>query len=116
MPLLTLNDSLYTGAPVEKEITFTNASGEEITGTVFVKQYGIAQTKRLLKAVDESNSDSLAEGIAEHIVDDKGKPLYKPEDVQRFCQPLILALLAAIGEVNNPKPIVSADMTSSSVN
>lgn len=104
MALLTLNDGLYTGAPVQKEIAYTDGNtGEEVRAGVYVRQYGIAQARKLLQA-GQGDDDQLAQVIADNICDEDGAPLFAVDDVLRFKQDLIFALLAAIGEVNNPKP------------
>lgn len=105
MALLSLNDGLYTGAPVKREITYTDGNtGEEVRAEVYVKPYGIAQARKLMHA-GQDGDEQLAQTIADNICDEDGTPLFAVDDVLRFKQDLIFALLAAIGEVNHPKPI-----------
>lgn len=105
MALLTLNDGLYTGAPVKREITYADGNtGAEVRADVYVRQYGIAQARKWMQGNKEGD-DNLAAMIADNICDEDGTPLFAVDDVLRFKQDLIFALLAAIGEVNNPKPI-----------
>lgn len=104
MALLTLNDSLYTGKPVRREITYTDGNtGKTVSADVYVRQYGIAQARKWMQT-GKDDDGQLAAMIADNICDEGGTPLFAASDVMRFKQDLIFALLAAIGEVNNPKP------------
>ncbi|SUO95268.1 phage tail assembly chaperone family protein, TAC [Suttonella ornithocola] len=113
MALLKLSDALLTGAPVKKEIRFIDGvSGEEVTADIYVKQLGIAQARSLMAIYStqakgeeaELQADKqLARTIAQAVTDEKGEPLFSADDVLKFKQDLILALLAAIAEINDPK-------------
>lgn len=108
MALLSINDGLFTGAPILKTITYTDGNtGEKVSAEVYVKQFGIAQSRRFMNAYnikEDARADSeMAKSIADSITDEDGKPLFKKEDVLRFKQDLVFALLGAIAEVNNPK-------------
>lgn len=104
MALLTLNDGLYTGKPVKREIIYTDGNtGETVAAEVYVRQYGIAQARKWMQG-GKDDDGQLAAMIADNICDEDGAPLFAASDVLRFKQDLIFALLAAIGEVNNPKP------------
>lgn len=104
MALLSLNDGLYTSAPVKREIAYADGNtGGEVRADVYVRQYGITQARRLMLA-GQDGDEQLAQTIADNICDENGAPLFAAADVLRFKQDLIFALLAAIGEVNHPKP------------
>lgn len=108
MAILSINDGLFIGAPVLKTITYTDGnSGEAVSADVYIKPFGIAQSRRFMAAYngnDDAKADKdMAQTIADAVVDEQGKPLFKRDDVLRLKQDLVFALLSAIGEVNNPK-------------
>lgn len=92
----------FAGAPVEKEIKWTSG-GNENTATVFVRKLSYAAA-----VSDITSKDTIAGRIAASIVDDKGKPVFTPEDVNGeadaergpLCRDLTMELLRVIGEVN----------------
>ena len=97
----------FTGAPVEKEITWKKG-GEEFTATVFVRPLSYASAVSDVKAI-ASNGDGVAGRIAASICDEHGKPVFTAEDITGEADPergaldsaLTIALLTAIGEVNS---------------
>lgn len=92
----------FTGAPVEKEITWTSGGGEH-TATVFVRKLSYAAA-----VSDITSKDAIAGRIASSIVDENGKPIFTVADVTGeadpergpLCRDLTLELLRVIGEVN----------------
>ncbi|MCK2183504.1 phage tail assembly chaperone family protein, TAC [Halomonas getboli] len=98
----------FTGAPVEKEITW-ECQGEEYTATVYVRRLSYMTAVYDAQAFG-GQVDGIAGRIAASICDDKGKPVFTPQDVTGEADPdrgpldhnLTMALLGVIGEVNNP--------------
>lgn len=96
----------FTGAPVEKEITWKQG-GQELTATVFVRPLSYLSAKSDLLAMG-GKGDAVAGRIAASICDPEGKPVFTPEDITGEADPdrgpldgsLTMALLAVIGEVN----------------
>lgn len=96
----------FTGAPVEKEITWKQGDNE-LTATVYVRRLSYKSAVSDLQAM-KNNSDAVAGRIAASICDEKGKPVFSPEDITGEADPdrgpldgnLTMALLAVIGEVN----------------
>lgn len=96
----------FTGAPVEKEISWKKGD-EEFTATVFVRPLSYISTVSDLTSA-HSKGDPVAGRIAACICDSAGKPVFTPDDINGQADPergpldgnLTMALLAAIGEVN----------------
>lgn len=98
-----------TGAPVKKQITYTGEDGAEYSATVHVRRLSYHSAVNDVHAA-QGKFDGLAGRIAACICDDRGKPVFTPEDITGEADPergafnrsLTLALLGAIGEVNGP--------------
>ncbi len=96
----------FTGAPVEKEITWKQGE-EEYTATVFIRPLSYRSTVADLKALNE-NKDQLAVRIAASVCDAEGNAIFTADDITGDADPergaldgnLAMALLAAIAEVN----------------
>ena len=96
----------FTGAPVKKEITWTQG-GEEFTADVYVRFLSYHSAKNDVLSIN-GKSDRLAGRIAACICDADGKAVFTPEDITGEADPnrgaldgnLTVALLSAIGEVN----------------
>jgi hypothetical protein len=96
----------FTGAPVEKEITWKHG-GEDVTATVYVRKMSYKTAISDIKAVG-NNGDVIAGRIAACICDKEGKSIFTPEDITGDADPdrgpldgnLTMALLEVIGEVN----------------
>ena len=96
----------FTGAPVEKEITWKHGDSEH-TATVFVRPLSYLSAKSDLLAMG-GKGDAVAGRIAASICDPDGKPVFTPEDITGEADPdrgpldgnLTMALLQVIGEVN----------------
>ena len=96
----------FTGAPVEKEITWKQGDNEH-TATVFVRPLSYLSAKSDLLAMG-GRGDAVAGRIAASICDEEGKPVFTPEDITGEADPdrgpldgnLTMALLQVIGEVN----------------
>ena len=81
MALLTLNDGLYTGKPVRREITYTDGNtGKTVSADVYVRQYGIAQARKWMQT-GKDDDGQLAAMIADNICDESGAPLFAASDV-----------------------------------
>lgn len=97
----------FTGAPVEKEITWKSKTGEH-TATVFVRPLSYRSAVSDIKAIS-GKTDAVAGRIAASICDEKGYPVFTPEDITGEADPergaldgnLTMALLGVIAEVNN---------------
>ncbi|MDG5498970.1 phage tail assembly chaperone family protein, TAC [Marinobacter sp. BGYM27] len=103
----SLNDmGAFTGAPVEKEITWKKGK-EELKATVFVRPLSYQSAVSDLTSLNQKK-DALAGRIAASIVDEDGKPIFTPDDITGDADPargaldgnLTMALLNVIGEVN----------------
>lgn len=96
----------FTGAPVEKEITWKSGGGEH-TATVYVRPLSYRSAVSDIKALS-GKSDAVAGRIAASICDEEGKPVFTPEDITGDADPdrgpldgnLTMALLGVIAEVN----------------
>lgn len=96
----------FTGAPVEKEITWKQGD-QELTATVYVRPLSYLSAKSDLMAIG-GKTDVLAGRIASSICDAEGKPIFTPEDITGEADPdrgaldgnLTVELLRVIGEVN----------------
>lgn len=96
----------FTGAPVRKEITWTQGE-QEFSGVVYVRFLSYHSAKNDVMSIT-SKSDRLAGRIAACICDAEGKAVFSPEDITGEADPergpldgnLTMALLKAIGEVN----------------
>lgn len=112
----------FTGAPVEKEISFTTQAGEEMTFVTYVRRMGYQQVRNDIQS-GATGRDVLAARIATAICDENGNSVFRAEDVTGepyrdlvegeieetlnangpMEYGLVYALLGAIQEVNNPK-------------
>ncbi|WKT59105.1 phage tail assembly chaperone family protein, TAC [Microbulbifer thermotolerans] len=110
----------FTGAPVQRQIRWRQGENE-FEATVYVRRLSYKTAVSDLQAA-RGNGDAVAGRIAACIVDAKGKPVFTPEDITGEADPqrgpldgnLTVALLQAIGEVNNlGKTTGSAKRTSS---
>ncbi len=96
----------FTGAPVEKEISWRKGA-EEFTATVFVRPLSYISTVSDLTSA-HSKTDPVAGRIAACICDAEGKAVFTPADITGEADPergpldgsLTMSLLAAIGEVS----------------
>jgi len=96
----------FTGAPVAKEITWTQG-GEELTALVYVRKLSYRSAVNDLTAM-RGEGDMVAGRIASSICDEAGKPVFTMGDITGDADPergalnneLTMALLAAIVEVN----------------
>lgn len=86
---------------VEREITWISG-GESHTATVFVRPLSYASA-----VAGAGRSDAVAARIAASIFDDKGQPVFEPDDITGagehrscLCESLTIALLNVIGEVS----------------
>ena len=110
MSLLSINGltemGAFTGAPVEKEITWEQ-SGEEVSATVFVRRLSYHTAVSDIKSTKEK-MDAVAGRIAACICDAEGKPIFTAGDITGEANPergplnenLTIALLAAIAQVS----------------
>jgi len=97
----------FTGAPVEKEITWKQGETEH-TMTTYVRPLSYSATVSDIKAMN-GKGDPVAGRIAASIMDEKGVPVFTPADITGESDPergaldgnLTMALLAAISEVNH---------------
>ncbi|MGH8432445.1 MAG: phage tail assembly chaperone family protein, TAC [Solimonas sp.] len=95
----------FTGAPVEKEITWKQGD-ESLTATVFVRRLSYISTVSDLKSAHDK-TDAIAGRIAACICDERGEPVFTVKDITGEADPgrgpldgsLTMALLAVIGEV-----------------
>lgn len=95
----------FTGAPVEKEITW-NQDGEEKTATTYVRKLSYKTAVSDFK--NYQNGDIVAGRIASCICDKDGKAVFTVEDITGesnvdrgpFNHNLTISLLDAIAEVN----------------
>jgi hypothetical protein len=96
----------FTGAPVEREITWKQGDIEH-TATVFVRRLSYLSTVSDLTAMREK-TDAVAGRISSCICNEKGEPVFTPGDITGDADPergpldgnLTMALLSVIGEVN----------------
>lgn len=96
----------FTGAPVEREITW-GIGDNEYTATVWVRKLSYITAKSDLMAIS-GKGDAIAGRIAASICDEHGKPIFTPDDITGDADPergalddgLTMALLTVIGEVN----------------
>jgi hypothetical protein len=110
----------FTGAPLPREITW-ESDGEEYTATVYVRRLSYHAAVHDVEAA-HGRMDGIAGRIAACIVDDKGKPVFTPQDITGEADPergalhrnLTLALLAVIGEVNGLGKSKSRSVTTTS--
>lgn len=97
----------FTGAPVEREITWKQGD-QELTATVYVRPLSYMAAVSDLRALS-GKADGVAGRIAASICDENGQPVFTPEDITGEADPergaldgnLTMALLAVIAEVNN---------------
>lgn len=97
----------FTGAPVEKEITWRQGE-TQLTATVYVRPLSYMAAVSGLLAMN-GKADRVAGRIAASICDEHGKPVFTPEDITGEADAergaldgnLTVALLAVISEVNN---------------
>lgn len=96
----------FTGAPVEREITWKQGE-REITATVYVRPLSYQAAVADLAAM-AGRVDAVAGRIAACICDAEGKPVFTPADITGEADPergplsaeLTMALLSVIGEVS----------------
>lgn len=96
----------FTGAPVEKEITWKQGD-KEFTATVYVRPLSYKAAVSDLQALS-GKVDGVAGRIAASICDEHGKAVFTPGDITGEADPergaldgnLTMALLAVIAEVN----------------
>lgn len=107
----------FTGAPVEREITWKQGK-EELTATVYVRPLSYLSAKSELLAMG-GKGDAVAGRIAGSICDSEGNPVFTTEDITQGAAAevdpetgevlsrlgpldgnLTMALLQVIGEVN----------------
>lgn len=92
----------FTGAPVEKEITW-KSGGKENKATVFVRKLSYSAALS-----DLTSKDAIAGRISTSILNAKGEPVFTVDDVNGeadpergpMCRDLTMELLRVIGEVN----------------
>lgn len=97
----------FTGAPVEKEITWKQG-GKKLTATTYVRRLSYQSAMSEIDA-HKKKGDLTASRIAACICDDKGKQVFTPEDITGDADPergpldgnLVYALLRVISEVND---------------
>lgn len=96
----------FTGAPVEKEITWKKGD-DEYTMTTYVRPLSYSSAVSDIRAMN-GNGDAVAGRIAASIVNEDGEPVFTPGDITGEADPdlgpldgnLTMALLTVIGEVN----------------
>lgn len=96
----------FTGAPVEREITWKQGE-REITATVYVRPLSYKSAVSDLAAM-AGRVDAVAGRIAACICDAEGKPVFTPADITGEADPergpldgnLTMALLQVIAEVS----------------
>lgn len=109
----------FAGGPVKREVTW-RANGEEYTADVYVRRLSYASAISDIEAIT-SDGDLAAARIANCIVDENGKPVFRVSDVTGIqddgtpvmeevdgelrergglVSSLVTALLVVIGEVN----------------
>ena len=69
----------FTGAPVEREITWKQGK-QELTATVYVRPLSYLAAVSDLRAL-AGKEDGVAGRIAASICDEQGKPVFTPEDI-----------------------------------
>lgn len=97
----------FTGAPVEKQITWWQGN-QEYTATVYVRPLSYKSATSELMAANQLNGDPVASRIASCICDENGKSVFTPQDITGEADPergplngnLTVALLRVIAEVN----------------
>jgi len=97
----------FTGAPVEKEITWKQGEAEH-TMTTYVRPLSFSAAVSDIRSMN-GQGDAVAGRIAASIVDEKGVPVFTPADITGEADPergaldgnLTMALLTAISEVNH---------------
>lgn len=123
LSLNTLRETgAFTGRPVEREIKWKGADGEEHIATTYVRPLGYHSAKFDILAID-GKADSVAGRIASSICDENGDPVFTPSDITGHADPergaldgnLTIALLVAIHEVNSMGKESSQPTTSSGV-
>lgn len=109
----------FTGAPVEKEITWKQGD-DELTAVVYVRRLSYNSALEDLKALSKK-TEAAAGRIASCICDEFGKPVFTTEDISEgpvineetgeragpLCSELTWALLSVIAEVNSPGKLKS---------
>jgi len=107
LTLESLRDAgAFTGAPVEREITWKQGS-DELTATVFVRPMSYLTAVDDITAINKK-SEPIASRIASCICDEAGVPVFSVEDITGDADPsrgpldgnLTMALLHVIGEVS----------------
>ena len=108
----------FAGAPVKREVSYTAANGEQVTGTVWIRRLSYQSAVGDLKSIGDENRIAAAR-IATCCVDENGDPLYTVADITGyyddgkpvldpegnprggFVESLLMALWQAIAEVNS---------------
>lgn len=96
----------FTGAPVEKAITWKQGETEH-TATVFIRPLSYKSTVSDLQAVNDKK-DPIATRIAASVCDETGTSIFTADDITGDADPergaldgnLAMSLLSAIAEVN----------------
>lgn len=99
-----------TGQPVEQTITWQQGETEH-DATVYVKQLSYHTAVADIRSTSDGDDESIAIRIANTICDADGSPIFSVADIVGTADEnrgplhgnLTIALLQAIGEVNNPK-------------
>jgi len=87
--------------PVEREVAWTRADGEQITFTVLIRQLPWSEFESFADA-DASDTEKMCRFLAKSIMldSDSGPVLLGYEDARRLNQGLVLALAEAAQAVN----------------
>lgn len=96
----------FTGAPVEREITWKQGE-KEMTATTYVRPLSYLSARSDIVAAT-AKTDGMAGRIAACICDENGKAVFTPADITGEADPdrgpldgnLTMALLSVIAEVN----------------
>lgn len=70
----------FSGAPVKRQVTWTNTEGEEFTADVWVRKLSYHTAVSDLRS-PINNSDPVAGRIALSIVNEVGVPVFRPSDI-----------------------------------
>jgi len=97
----------FAGAPVEKEIEW-DQDGQKLKATTFVRKLSYRSVVSDVKAFGDAGG-MIAGRIASCICDEKGQPVFAPQDITGEADPargplnhnLTMALLNVIAEVNS---------------
>lgn len=70
----------FSGAPVKREVTWTNIEGEEFTADVWVRKLSYHTAVSDIRT-PVTNGDPVAARIAHCIVNQKGEPVFSVSDI-----------------------------------